>query len=159
MSAEWKSGQVAMVSGTEGTRRAVRRGGVWINLDSEGYVIDAYVEKARPLVVIDPEDREAVERLVEVLVRFEGPGPATFADRIQLALREFAAPTPPKPDEPQGLGAVVEDAEGLLWLRWWAEGSAHPSSTRPWQCANGMGSDREWSEVSAVRVLSEGVTP
>jgi hypothetical protein len=91
MNREWKPGTVAMVTGPEGTRRAVRRGGVWINLDREGYVIDAYAETVRPLVVIDPEDREAVERLAECASRL--PGVYTSAStRLQAALREFANP-------------------------------------------------------------------
>jgi hypothetical protein len=151
MTREWKPGTVAMVTGPEGTRRAVRRGGVWINLDREGYVIDAYAETVRPLVVLDPEARDAVERLVGILREHGGQGSASVVDRYVLALREFANPTPPRPDEPQGLGAVVEDETGHRWTRFSSEG------IYPW-LRNG-GGNKNWSEIAAVRVLSPGVTP
>jgi hypothetical protein len=67
----------------------------------------------RPVVVIDPEDREQVERLCSGLLDIHWYG---NADAMQVALRKFANPTPPKPDEPTGLGAVVEDADGIRWV-------------------------------------------
>lgn len=73
---------------------------------------------------------------------------------LAAALREFANPTPPKPDEPTGLGAVVEDAEGRRWMR--------GSSTRGLKVwVNDDALDSEWRayrDIAAVRVLSEGVT-
>lgn len=97
----------------------------------------------RSLVVIDPEDREQVERLRDYCWR------GGTVDDWQNHLREFANPTPPKPDEPTGLGAVVEDADGNRWVLY-----TTPDSTAPW--CDGMTS-YEWDEVDAVRVLSEGV--
>ena len=52
----------------------------------------------------------------------------------------------PKPAEPNGLGAVVEDEEGVRYVRLnnghWADGVSFP---------------RSWPSIPAVRVLSEGV--
>lgn len=53
-----------------------------------GYYCD---EQCRPLVVIDPEDREAVERLVNI---YEGTMRGDFVAEMQHALREFANPKP-----------------------------------------------------------------
>ena len=77
-----------------------------------------------PLVVIDPESEDDRDRLCKALVEAmyeagdrssasQGVHPATMA----VALREFAAPTPPKPDEPLGLGAVVRDDNGRVYVR------------------------------------------
>src|SRR5690606_604511 len=82
----------------------------------------------RPLVVIDPDDvtqTDAVLRSLKYLAMNQGVLHLTleqlFGDEqsslFQAALREFANPTPPKPDEPTGLGAVVEDANGEKWVR------------------------------------------
>ena len=119
----------------------------------------------RRLVVIDPEDREQVERLhtlwCEAIVS-KGTSAARQIDSMQAALREFAnpkPPKPPKPEEPTGLGAVVEDASGQQWVRCRPDGGAarwrraapldHPDAD-PWSV---------WSALDAVRVLSEGVQP
>lgn len=58
----------------------------------------------------------------------------------------------PKPDEPTGLGAVVEDVEGQFWVRdqrgWWIGGEQ----------SIGRRSTPHWHVVNAVKVLSEGVS-
>ncbi len=106
--------------------------------------------EARPLVVIDPEDREQVERLAAAINHRHVYEP--FPERVQAALRSLI--TPPKPEEPTGLGAVVEDAEGELWVR-----------VRPHQGAFRQASGEHvgryciYDRIAAVRVLSEGVAP
>jgi hypothetical protein len=110
---------------------------------------------------IDPEDREQVEQLAKVMddefarrgwANQSTPDP-DVVDAIQAALREFANPTPPpKPEEPTGLGAVVEDAEGERYVN---DGLGH------WlRLGQGNGFFGHWTytDVPAVRVLSEGVT-
>jgi hypothetical protein len=156
MSREWKPGDVAVVhSVNDEDHRAVRRGGVWIKLDAEGYIIDHYAESVRPLVVIDPEDREAVERLADLFFAALYPEMKNTPGHddltaMQAALREFTNPTPPKPDEPQGLGAVVEDEHGNRWIRTdpeapgWTEWDA-PVTRTP------------YARIAAVRILSPGV--
>lgn len=72
----------------------------------------------RPLAVIDPEDREQVERLAKAINdAIENQSLITSTEMTQAALRKFASPTPTKPDEPTGLGAVVEDASGAEYVR------------------------------------------
>ena len=112
-----------------------------------------------PVVVIDCEDRERVERLLRAyLGRYDGMESVPTqgeADCMQAALREFANPTPPKPDEPTGLGAVVEDADGVRWTRVEPAGAF---SRNPWYPAVDIElQPEEYAHLSAVRVLSEGV--
>lgn len=131
-------------------------------MDESGYVSpNKHSPNDRLVAVISPEDREQVERLAQAyLDKFGGGHPAeAIADQMQAALREFANPKPPKPDEPTGLGAVVEDADGVLWVR--TDHRISTSHRNPWirQDATGTGSDkRHWLGVDAVRVLSEGVS-
>lgn len=64
------------------------------------------IREIRPLVVLDPEDRDQIERL---LVGWPGPEPRPIDDvgKWQAALREFANPTPQLPDEPPAWSVVV----------------------------------------------------
>lgn len=55
----------------------------------------------------------------------------------------------PKPVEPEGLGAVVEDAEGRRWVRF-------RINPEPWRRGD-AGIYRAWSLIHATRVLSSGV--
>ena len=162
MSREWKPGDVAIAVRHDGTEsRALRRwDGTWRIQDE---CVNNPPRDFRPLVTLDPEDREAVERLLSAYLEHgwtrapdDAPIRTTGIDYLQAALREFANPMPPKPDEPQGLGAVVEDAEGTLWFRMSYENQTWPGEV--WQEQYGD-ADRwsKWDSVAAVRVLSPGV--
>lgn len=160
MKRDWKPGDVAMVrsrkypdeipdeprilGGADGAR--------WWG--TTGFLRDEDAEIVRPLVVIDPEDREQVERLLHRYHSWKWTADianASITD-MQDALREFANPTPPKPDEPRGLYAVVEDDRAVEWVR------ANRSGVAPWKC---LTNDRwfDYEDISVVHVLSEGVTP
>ncbi|HKY57625.1 MAG TPA: hypothetical protein VJL80_06275 [Aeromicrobium sp.] len=172
----WKPGDVAMVTwddaspalkhaGKTDIRKlpSVRTESGWAIQYALSHVGDESVLEARPLLVIDPRDREQVERLADLMWSLGllgigvGDGRSASAAEVTLlqkAFGEFANPKPPKPDEPKGLGAVVEDADGNKWI------SHRASSThqQPWMkhmFGNQEWSD--WSDVPAVRVLSEGV--
>lgn len=111
---------------------------------------------ARTERLIDSWERDAPEhsnpvfvgRLRECLRRNPAP----------VQLREFAKP---KPDEPTGLGAVVEDAEGVKWVRLGRPGD--DPTADDWRRAgwtSGDESERVWhfyADIDAVKVLSEGV--
>lgn len=156
---EWKPGDVALVTYFDPPQRAIvrpRRSDANQRLefayDGGGYdmVSDVHVAAtARPLVVIDPEDAHQVGALADLF--FQGKN---FSLESQMAaLRDFANPTPPKPDEPLGLGAVVEDADGTKWLR-------HDSVAihRRWLNTDDCDTRfRAWDEIAAVKVLSAGV--
>lgn len=102
---------------------------------------------ARPLVVIDPEDREQIERLYSL---YEG-APLGAIDSMQAALREYADPPSPRPDEPLLLGAVIED-EGALWV-----GLGTDPGELNWCSAKGHWN--YWDEFASPRVLSPGYDP
>lgn len=113
---------------------------------------------ARPLVVIDPEDREQIKRLADIGTRIADPRRTGLASdhairSLQAALREFANPKPAKPDEPQGLGAVVEDADGTVWL------SNRFDSTITWRTpwfSSDLDEWRDWSAIEVARILNDG---
>jgi len=103
---------------------------------------------ARPLVVIDPEDREQVERVWQAW-RDHAPDHRLAQDNLQAALRSLIAP--PKPPEPTGLGAVVEDEGGVRWVR-------NPYAGAPeWDPTEQPIGPRRYADITAVRVLNEGV--
>lgn len=85
-------------------------------------------------------------------LRVRGQNPRGTVDGMFSEL--FA---PPKPPEPTGLGAVVEDADGNTYTR-------ADKGTLPWftthKGGNGGRCDwTRWDDIPAVRVLSEGVQP
>lgn len=111
---------------------------------------------ARPLVVIDPEDREQVERLTGCLaINGANANDRNYWRETQAALREFANPTPPKPDEPTGLGAVVEcRAVVYEWVRGIHAGGGE------WfviDSAGGCRGPHRFVNIDPVKVLAEGV--
>lgn len=170
MSAQWKPGQVLanetnepmfVIEVTGNTIAAAKTGQAWVEgscvvtPDGNGWRPDVF-STLRPLVVIDAEDDEAVERLRKALSdsgAFTGLTKGNVSN-LQAALREFATPTPPKPDEPQGLGARVTDHGGLEWA---ARTGLHPAPDgmglieRRWGCLNGSASDRTWDELFDTR--------
>lgn len=160
MSRKWKPGDVAATDYRGVTSRAMVVEGRscpqmhpprphWHSLRGGWNPLDDEHVTHRPLVVIDPEDRGQVEELIR-LFWANGNDDCDDIRATQAALREFANPTPPKPDEPLGLGAVVEDAEDRRWVR------NESRDDCPWRCAV----DLCWlpySEITAVRILSPGV--
>jgi len=116
----------------------------------------------RPLVVIDPEDREQVERLAEALNEsLDFRDGSLLAGAIEAALADtlhaLANPTPPKPAEPVGLGAVVEDAKGVKWVRLGGLGAMWIAPELSPKYAVPVTRD-QYAGIDTVRVLSEGVT-
>lgn len=98
------------------------------------------------VAVIDPANTADLERLAKLIANT-----GTLAE----ALTRYAAGeglTPPKPAEPTGLGAVVEDEEGVLWTH------TGLATISPW-VRGGIGDWRDYGNIAVVRVLSEGVQP
>lgn len=100
------------------------------------------------LVVIDPEDREQVERVTAAFANEYGGD--LHVDETQAALRSLIAP--PRPPEPMGLGAVVEDKDGNRWIR---KGKTKHGEDWTHQIGDAFTAN-PWSRIAAVRVLSEG---
>jgi hypothetical protein len=127
-----------------------RNGARWISAD-DGECSVYRDSELRPLVVIDPEQvagRHGASYIARLLREAdENNDIPTFS-----ALADAFDPKPPKPDEPTGLGAVVEAVYDNRFVRidrgskaWRRVGDIDPSAT----CS--------WGDIEAVRVLSEGV--
>lgn len=107
---------------------------------------DEHVTDVRPLVVLDLDGQD-----VPSLLRHLRGSPgchfcAPMADQIEEQTRD------PKPAEPTGLGAVVEDSRGHWWLR---KDACRAGSS--WFDADDHAIAQPWREVDVTRVLSEGV--
>lgn len=122
----------------------------------------------RRLVVIDPEDREQVQRLAQTMddefgkrgwANHSTPDP-DVVNAAQAALREFESPTLPRPDEPLGIGAVVRDEDGDLWQR--DENDAHYPHYPWWRLTNrapgGKTRRDKYRYIAVTAVEFEGVT-
>ena len=141
MSSEWRDGDVAAIEFMRGVERGMWLDGQWIV--TGGRASSAHYD-VRPLVVIDPEDREQVGRLTDAIYRHGEP--EVYVDKLQAALREFANPKPPKPDEPTGLGAVVIAGDGRPWIH---------HGRGKWMRDDAM--VLGWADLDVIRVESEGV--
>jgi hypothetical protein len=160
VSREWKPGDVAQLTLPNGASpvgvRNHRNDGWSHSADWGGGSVYDHIGNGspRPLVVIDPEDHEQVERLLRTYyAEPTGIIPPGQVDALQTALRSLVAD--PKPDEPQGLGAVVEDAEGKRYVRYTQDNLA------PWRAESPRSADRPfryYKDLTAVYVLSEGVS-
>lgn len=159
---DWKPGDVAMLtlSSRSGLQYpGMRLAGIaekrwsypWLLAD--GGIGHSAITEARRLVVIDPENREQVERLFDAIFmsafRKGVQRNDINKDYVQAALREIASPT--KPEEPTGLGAVVryDDSPWVsLSKHRWAEVPTDESvQSRLWY----------WDEFPAdVEVVREG---
>ncbi len=112
---------------------------------------DCDVTDVRPLVVLDNEfDRTLVKHLRTAFA--QNPALTTLdwlAHQIESQTR------PPKPPEPTGLGAVVNDTQGDRWVR--CRRAGHEGLMRvEWENERTCG-HTTWDAIDAVEVLSEGV--
>ena len=149
--------RIRVAQGETDAPYASRRDAWW---GPNGYLTDDSVTDVRPLVVLDLNEtqlRVVVRRLLSAAAEDDaadshpGRGLTTSNAYRKAATQIETQMGPPKPQEPQGLGAVVEDVAGDYWVR---TGERFRKCTGP-----GRGSFRPYYEIDAVRVLSEGVTP
>lgn len=163
MKRDWRPGDVAVATAMGREFMVVRTADYWTA--PGGWPSDISPDQChyRRIVVIDPDDGPVLDRLA-ARIRLEGGGTpysnltAKSAARdvaaLQAALRSLLEP--PKPPEPTGLGAVVEDAKGDRWVRYKAAG------VKPWRInLPGVGATEDYchyyADIDVVRVLSEGV--
>ena len=144
---EWKPGDVALIPFGAGDETGVYSEEGWLipgRSVTRGYVC------ARPIIAIDQ-----VDQLREALAYAQ-----SFAE-FQSALREFTNPKPPKPDEPMGLGAVVECDPGIYDEAWavrvWLN-DAFGGRAWDYYDSSGNGGRRHYDELNVTKVLSEGFT-
>jgi hypothetical protein len=139
---EWKPGDVAVI--TSDSRHAGKRamfcddGGdrqAWAVECTDGLTMHYGARELRPLVVIDPEDREDVERVRDALWR------GGHLDDWQAALRSLANPTPSRIGEPGTWGVVeascVHSDERREWMRhrddnWYVVGTDTKNNPDDW---------------------------
>ena len=148
-----------------GTLTITRAGGV---TEHDQVVIDWTIsDDAAPIrwgLFIDPEHRGWAEQLMREYVHAaENAGLVTYiapndrgVDCMQAALWAMVNRSKPKPEEPDGLGAVVRDHRGREFTRY----DRH--DPQPWWLddhgPNAQVERRfEWAEFEAVEVLSEGI--
>lgn len=162
---EWVPGDVAMVTARwvrtddHSERQAVRVSAGWTSR-SGSHVADWETSDVRALIIIDPaalvdcvEDQHLIGQWLRVVASGDMAGlPRTMLVQRLADAIDMQMPEDLKPNEPQGLGAVVEDDRGALFVR---AGDGWLPSTVPGPFRNPIG----WSDVVAVRVLSEGVRP
>ena len=166
----YKPGTVAMVK----LKNECAAQRAWLDADGCWQFADGYaahstrndlVADVRPLVVLDPRGlgpvavdypqafRDTADLLSAGMV--DGSSWTGMASILRNLADEFAAQTrPTKPEEPRGIGAVVEDADGDCWVRDRADLPGYLGVL--WLNAKTQ-AHRRYSEIAAVRVLSEGV--
>jgi len=117
----------------------------------------------RQVVSIDVDESAQIDRLCKALVSamWHAGDTASAANgvhpiTVRKALRTLLAP--PRPDEPQGLGAVVEDEQGARWIRVGAQ--TLDEAPRAWARHGNVGALFAWvtyADIAVTKVLSEGV--
>ena len=99
----------------------------------------------RPLVVLDPESDEDVQRLVDAYcAQIYNPNRHVIEPRMRAAIRSLVTKPKPKPPEPMGLGAVVVDRDGRHWVR-----ASHGGARRVWHCAE-TSAWGKWADIDAI---------
>lgn len=150
MSGRWEPGTVAtiLVDGNETTGLATGDGWMYSDSAGAGHLTFRQVDVVHPMIVLDlaPHD---VMRTVEALRESRGFIALQVADQIEAQTRA------PKPAEPTGLGAVVRDHKGSLWVKW----ALTHRAERNWKGPDVGGDYRVYTDIGAVEVLSEGVSP
>ena len=109
MSEMWEPGTVAKVN-DDPRWRSVDEVGNWRRLDGKGplrFIRVEEVHKVTPRLDLDPDDADQILQLVGHY-GFNPGMQYVNADRMTAAVRAMLPkPTPVKPEEPTGLGAVV----------------------------------------------------
>ena len=146
---------VATVRGVPNVRlMSVGAGGEWLSGENAAGWHEhgrRDVTDVRPLVVLDITDPRRV--IADLTAAIEATGNGTVSRNLRVLRDQIEAQTkPPKPAEPTGLGAVVEDAKGNRWVRAF-------SLRLAWTDTLFEEDNREYADIDAVRVLSEGVQP
>lgn len=155
MSREWKPGDVALTTVGGATEKVsiltetYQSGRRWWR--ANGWVPPEMVDSARPLVVIDPEDREQIEQIAKRCYAELRAG-NVLADRLQAALRALANP---KPEEPGRYGVVLDTA-GQEWCRIDVSGGGYDYQPLGQIARSGSEFYARWSDIAAVEIVTRG---
>lgn len=166
---KWEPGTVALVDWEgESVVRILSKYGHTFGSDRsawwgpEGYLrCEAEAIKGiRPLLVLDPDNPDQMRELAKTFGGKRWPGQlgvvsdSTYEALTAAVRAMLPKPTPVKPAEPTGLGAVVEDGDGDFWV-YGGMRSILDGETRIWLHAEKKDT---YAKINAVKVLSEGVT-
>ena len=158
MSNPYPAGTVAMVTAANRREeyRAFFDGQTWRELACDAFCVDSPLT-VRPLIMLDLDSAD----VLKIVAHLKGCRDCRTSDRWCYSVGDaIEAQTRPAIEEPKGLGAVVEDADGHKYVRvadpidGWMAG-------RDWQRIGGeINTVRNfgWSNLNPVRVLAEGVT-
>lgn len=107
------------------------------------------------VAVIDP-DGDEVERLLVAYYKTDSDFPTPQGiENFRTVLREFAQPTPPKPEEPKGIGAVIKTAGGMVYVATSAVGAGGA-----WRWRNPGAGYAAWGDLDVPdedHILSRGI--
>jgi hypothetical protein len=151
MSRQWRYGDVALWA--RGRTPVLRTdSGRWTL--PVGTSVEICEADLRPVVVIDPEDWQAMLSIVqEMNVHHPGEIITGTPEKLQNALRSQL-----KPAEPTGRFAVVEDCNEVQWVNF-RDPDRPLGHEKPWINGDDSRDYRDYADIAVVRVLSEGVTP
>lgn len=154
---DYKPGTVAEIGWdmTSGRERAIFDGDRW-GTESGCTVHRDSVTDVRPLVVLDPDDRESVAALLQAYgdqyTAWTPDLDGSNVDRLQDALRSLTKP--PRIPEPKGWGAVVRTDYPNPGSRW-------VKGDQGWTNLDASGAFLNWSEWECIKgeptLIREGV--
>lgn len=157
---DWKPGDVAITA--KNTIALCHNGGKMIDQAGAPWSDRKFAGNLRRLVVIDPENREQVERLIRLQDKHFNDGDVRRSVNsddlrdMQAALREFANPKSPRINEPSSWGVVEASCthgdERRQWVRFpdgqwygrYGDGSA-------------IGAPDDWASLIDPVLIREGV--
>lgn len=178
MAREWKPGDV--VTATVDDRTNVRLVAGWSKYDpqlrwcemsprwadgddDDCWYFPSQVSNVRPLVAFDPDELPVAGNLAPTWLRNLAAALArdntTITTSLEGVLHYLAdrideTRPPPKIDEPSGLGAVIEDADGQIWVR--VHGDGGPAKWRRADYRDQREPFAVWSAIDAAKELSPG---
>ena len=144
MSNPYPAGTVAMVTAANRREeyRAFFDGQTWRELACDAFCVDSPLT-VRPLIMLDLDSAD----VLKIVAHLKGCRDCRTSDRWCYSVGDaIEAQTRPAIEEPKGLGAVVRDRDGVIWLRFDGE--------IPW--FNKDRFDQTWDQLDVAEVLSEG---
>lgn len=161
---DWKPGDVA-ICGEELV--GLNDDAIWIWVMTGLACTDqrSVARRVRPVVIIDPEDREAAKHLLAEFCRAVDASDIPVhpqgwsADAMQAALREFVNPKPQRIDEPGTWGVVeaacVHSDIEREWVRF-PSGNWHAVRRLPGGCEDIENPD-DWDSLVDPVLVREGI--